>query len=150
MKTKKLLSIVACVSALGIPATVNAAKDCTAADEKPAKVRIGHCGCSSDGTDLVWKKIRVSTRAKGHLRHTPYNEDDDRITSCTALRSDGSEVEIEHKRAVSDCVLPDQGDKNIGNSGGLEVCSAETLEKLEVRGSCSLDGPQEVPEPEPV
>jgi hypothetical protein len=111
--------------------------------EKPVKVRIMHCGCNEDGTDLVWKQIRVSSRAIGHLKHQPYSEVNERMVSCIANNS-VEEVEIEHKPG-GDCVLPEE-EANIGREGGLPTCSQEVLDALGM--SCSVDGEQEVPEPE--
>jgi hypothetical protein len=162
MEIKQLLAIITCLGVLGWTATSNAAGRpenagppenagaCSSnADErpkKPGKVLIAHCGCNTDGTDLVWKQIRVSTRAQGHLKHVPFSDINSQEVGCSALDMAGEPVEISHKRNVSDCVMPDEGN-NIGAVGGLETCGEDIYSLL--GQSCSLDGPQEIPESEP-
>ena len=87
----------------------------------------------------------MSTRAKGHLEHVPFSDVNSQEVGCSALDTAGGPVEIYHKRNASDCVLPDEKN-NIGTVGGLETCG-EDIHSL-LGESCSLDGPQEIPEPE--
>jgi hypothetical protein len=115
---------------------------------KPGKVRIAHCGCNSDGTDLVWKHIRVSTKAVGHLKHQRFDDIDPNPIGCVATNTAGEEVEILHKRSAADCRLVEDGnDKNIGTGIGLGECPQDPFP--ETGTSCSVDGSQAIPEPEP-
>ena len=113
----------------------------------PGKVLIAHCGCNEEGTDLVLKHITVSTNAKGHLRHKRYDDLDPRETGCEAIDTEGSTVEILHKRAADDCrLVVDDNDNNIGSGVGLADCAIEPAPAI--GESCSIDGPQEIPVPE--
>ena len=57
------------------------------------KVEIAHCGCNYDGSGLAWKLIKVSTRAKGHLKHTAGS-------SATCIYLD---EEVSYVRGAADC-----------------------------------------------
>ena len=154
MKVKQLLVGIACAGLLASATTALAGKgsgkssECSASakekKEKPQKVRIAHCGCNSDGSDLVWKHLRVSTRAKGHLKHGPYSDENPREVGCAVPDTGEGETEVLFKRAVSDCRLADQ-ENNIGSLGGLADCAAEGELDPEVGSSCSLlEGPPEI------
>lgn len=176
MKVKQLLISIACVSVLGSAVTAFAAGrpetvgppetagrpegvgrpetagECAANGgehpAKPGKVRIAHCGCNFDGTDLVWKHISVSTNALGHLKHQRFDDSDPDPVGCLALNTAGEEVEILHKRDAADCRLVEEGNENnIGTGVGLVDCPQNPFP--EVGTSCSVDGPQVIPEPEP-
>jgi hypothetical protein len=164
MEIKQLLAIITCLGVLGWTATSNAAGRpetagppehagaCSAnADErpeKPGKVLIAHCGCNEEGTDLVWKHIKVSTKALGHLKHKRFDDSDPRPVGCIALNSAGGEVELLHKQETDDCRLVEEGNNNIIGTGvGLPDCAINPAPEL--GGSCSIEGPQVVPEPEP-
>jgi hypothetical protein len=73
------------------------------------KVEIAHCGCNYDGSGLAWKLIKVSTRAKGHLKHTAGS-------SATCIYLD---EEVSYVRAADDCRTSEEASNNIG---GLESC----------------------------
>ena len=108
--------------------------------EKPEKVRIAHCGCNADGSDLVWKHIQVSTRAIGHLKHLASTEERPKQVGClnaeeTAetlrlraagdcrLVEEGNTGEIRKgDRVMPDCAIPSEGlNPMIGASCGAEV-----------------------------
>lgn len=74
------------------------------------KVEIAHCGCNYDGSGLAWKHIRVSTRAKGHLKHTAGS-------SATCIYLD---EEVSYTRAAADCRISNGEPSN--NIGGLLDC----------------------------
>ena len=74
------------------------------------KVQIAHCGCNYDGSGLQWKHINVSTRAKGHLRHTAGSS-----ATCIYL-----EEEVSYVRGADDCRISNGEPSN--NIGGLEDC----------------------------
>ena len=105
---------------------------------KPQKVRIAHCGCNDDGTDLVWKHIRVSTRAKGHLNHAAWSDQRPKMVGC--LNADENEENL-LRRAAGDCRLSDE-QYNIEKGDGLPDCvnpDAEVQEFDPVVGdSCAL------------
>ena len=87
------------------------------------KVEIAHCGCNYDGSGLEWKHIRVSTNAKGHLRHTAESE-----AGCI----NDIDEEVFFTRGYDDCRTSDEPSNNIG---GLEPC-----EPLPVVGtSCQIE-----------
>jgi hypothetical protein len=84
------------------------------------KVQIAHCGCNYDGNGLEWKHIRVSTNAKGHLKHTASSE-----ANCINVL----EEEVPYTRGFDDCRISDEPSNNIG---GLARCDdPEDLEDLE-------------------
>jgi len=74
------------------------------------KVQIAHCGCNYNGSGLEWKHIRVSTKARGHLRHTV-----DSDASCI----NELEEEVLYTRGFDDCRISDEASNNIG---GLARC----------------------------
>jgi hypothetical protein len=74
------------------------------------KVQIAHCGCNYDRSGLEWKHIRVSTKAKGHLRHTVDSE-----ASCI----NDLDEEVFYTRGFDDCRISDEPSNNIG---GLARC----------------------------
>jgi hypothetical protein len=74
------------------------------------KVRIAHCGCNYDRSGLEWKHIRVSTKAKGHLRHIVDSE-----VSCI----NNLDEEVFYTRGFDDCRISDEPSNNIG---GLARC----------------------------
>ena len=78
------------------------------------KVQIAHCGCNYDGSGLEWKHIRVSTKAKGHLRHTVDSE-----ASCI----NDLDEEVFFTRGFDDCRISDEPSNNIG---GLARCDDST------------------------
>lgn len=92
------------------------------------KVQIAHCGCNFDGSGLEWKHIRVSTKAKGHLRHTA-----DSSATCIYL-----DEEVSYVRGADDCRISNGEESN--NIGGLDDCEPVP----EIQTSCEA-----VPEPEP-
>ena len=106
--------------------------------EKPQKVRIAHCACNDDGTDLVWKHIRVSTRAKGHLNHSAWSEERPKMVGC--LNADETEENL-LRRAAGDCRLSGE-QYNIEKGDGLPDCvnpDAEVQQFDPVVGdSCAL------------
>lgn len=87
------------------------------------KVQIAHCGCNYDGSGLEWKHIRVSTRAKGHLRHTV-----DSSATCIYL-----EEEVTYVRGFDDCRISNGEPSN--NIGGLADCEPVP----EVQTSCEAE-----------
>ncbi|MEH6519501.1 MAG: hypothetical protein V7742_22725 [Halioglobus sp.] len=74
------------------------------------KVEIAHCGCNFDGSGLEWKHIKVSTNARGHLRHTA-------DTSATCIYLD---EEVSYLRGADDCRISNGEESN--NIGGLLDC----------------------------
>ena len=78
------------------------------------KVQIAHCGCNYDRSGLEWKHIRVSTKAKGHLRHTVDSE-----ASCI----NDLDEEVFFTRGFDDCRISDEPSNNIG---GLARCDDST------------------------
>lgn len=105
---------------------------------KPEKVRIAHCGCNDDGTDLVWKHVRVSTRAKGHLNHAAWSEERPKMVGC--LNADESEENL-LRRAAGDCRLSGE-EYNIEKGDGLPDCVDPEAEEQQfdpvVGDSCGL------------
>ena len=105
---------------------------------KPQKVRIAHCGCNSDGTDLVWKHIKVSTNAKGHLNHLAWSEERPKDVGC--LNADESEENL-LQRAAGDCRLSGE-EYNIKKGDGLPDCVDPEAEEQQfdpiVGDSCAL------------
>ena len=94
------------------------------------KVQIAHCGCNYDGSGLEWKHIRVSTKAKGHLRHTV----DSQVTCINDLKE-----EVAFTRGYADCRISDGEPSN--NIGGLLDCDPVP----EVSTSCEAEEVPEVP-----
>lgn len=95
------------------------------------KVEIAHCGCNYDGSGLEWKHIRVSTRARGHLRHKAGSE-----ATCILL-----DEEVSYIRGADDCRISYDVPSN--NIGGLADCAPVP----EVQTSCAAvsDAPPEPP-----
>jgi hypothetical protein len=84
---KKLIVAIMCLSLFGLTGTALAGQP---------KVDIAHCGCSDDGTDLVWKHLSVSVKSKGHQQHDAGDLED-----CV----DEAGVVDTFERAADDCVL---------------------------------------------
>lgn len=74
------------------------------------KVEIAHCGCNYNGSGLEWKHIRVSTNARGHLRHT---------VDSDARCIDEMDEEVLYTRGFDDCRISNEPSNNIG---GLARC----------------------------
>ena len=92
---------------------------------KPSKVTILHCGCSDTGDAMEYVQIQVSSKSRGHLRHTAGS-----FASC----SDGSDTYIDFVRNGSDCQVDDGTEK----LEGLEFCN-ENQVPLAVCGGVSID-----------
>lgn len=94
------------------------------------KVQIAHCGCNYDGSGLEWKHIKVSTKAKGHLRHKV-----DSSASCIYL-----DEEVTYLRGGEDCRISDEP---LDNIGGLENCEPVP----EIQTNCEAELEPVVDEP---
>ena len=75
---------------------------------KPAKSTILHCGCSEDGTTMVYEEISISSKSRGHDAHVATSVD-----SCfVGYDEAGDEMYQDFVRTDSDCQLdgPELGD----------------------------------------
>ena len=75
------------------------------------KTSILHCGCKESGDAMVYKKIRVSSKSRGHRNHIATSTD----ACLTGYDSEGSEIYTDFVRAGDDCTLD-------GDLAGLTAC----------------------------